>query len=181
MSSRKVKRPPEVPKEKITADELDLIRTAMDRVETGLGSLRMLVACFDSDGRPRAGVKDLAAGVRIGRTALRAASDALFSVNYPGSAAHTRVGPLLDDLWDTADIVILAGTVLERGKLPDGDGMTECPIQGALSVAVTRLEKLHEAIEANHAEMVTEYGSAEPATARFWKAKAAALKAKRAA
>jgi hypothetical protein len=181
MSSRKVKRPPEAPKEKITADELDLMRTAMDAVETGLGSLRMLVACFDSDGRPRAGVKDLAAGVRIGRTALRAASDALFNV-YPGSAAYTRVRPLLDDLWDTADIVILAGTVLDRGKLPDGDGMTECPIQGALSVAVTRLEKLHQAIEASHAEMVTEYGSADPATTKFWRAKAAALKAnKRAA
>jgi hypothetical protein len=157
MNARKATRRPKTPQPEISAGDVDLMQAASDSVSLGVGTLRAMIACFDNDGKPRADAKDVAVGVRIGRKALRTASDALFSFS-PDTPAYKRAQPLLDDLWDTAGIVILAGTVLEHGKLPDGDGMICCPIQGALSVAVGRLEKLHQSIEANLAQMMTALG-----------------------
>jgi hypothetical protein len=153
-SARKAEKPPEP---EISADDVDLMRTASDNVATSVATLRAMVACFDNDGQPRAEGKDVAVGVRIGRKALRSASDALFSFPY-GTPANDRAQPLLESLWDSVDIVYVVETVLDRGKLPEGD-ITCCPVRGALSVAVTRLEELHESIKANLAQMETELGA----------------------
>ena len=122
-----------------TADELDFLRTATESIATAAGTLRAMAATFDADGDPNAEAADVAAGVRVGITHLRAASDALFSIN-PGEWSHKRANPLLEGLWDAADIVILVGESLAANKFPNGNEMTVCPIEGALKIAVRQLD-----------------------------------------
>lgn len=125
----------------ITVDELNLLKEASDALAVSIRMLRAMACCFEA----RAEVADVATGVRIGIQRVKAAADALFDC-APGDWLFVHGTPLLRRLWDIADVLSVTGAVLDAGKYPDGNGMTECPIQGALLVVCQQLQSLETAI-----------------------------------
>lgn len=118
------------------------LREARDSLNTGLEVMRLVCGSFDSDGTP---YFDTAVHTRagLGRAIrhIKNAADLLFDSRHGDADAEVSQA-FLDILWDSADVVICARAALQLKKLPDGYGMTACPVRGALTVAIGKLEGL---------------------------------------
>jgi hypothetical protein len=124
-------------------ERVEQMREAQISLDAGLEIMRLICGMFDTDGRPYLTTEmvDLHAGLGLAIGHIKNASELLFDYS------RTEVGEQEQEafmavLWDSADIVFCVEAALRHKKLPDGHGMTMCPVRGALTVAISKLEGL---------------------------------------
>jgi enamine deaminase RidA (YjgF/YER057c/UK114 family) len=119
---------------------------AMDETHQAIILLRVVCGCFGDDGTPSdtVGEADLASCTLHALTHLETASEALGDAESleKDPQKNEQLNVLLRRFWRATDVVIVTGTVLQQDELPNGRGMTACPVQGALMMAVATLEEV---------------------------------------
>jgi hypothetical protein len=124
-------------------ERIEKMREAQISLDTGLELMRLICGLFDADGRPHftSEMVDVRAGLGLAIGHIKNASELLF--NFSDTSADAQESQaFMDVLWDSADIVFCVEAGLRHKKLPDGHGMTACPVRGALTVAISKLEGL---------------------------------------
>ena len=127
----------------LSKERVKQMREAQISLDAGLEIMRLFCGLFNTDGEPYLSTQmvDMRAclGLAIGH--IKNASELLF--NYSGTDAGARKQEaFMEVLWDSADIVFCVEAGLRCKKLPGGHGMTVCPVRGALTVAISKLEGL---------------------------------------
>lgn len=112
-------------------------------LDAGLELMRLICGLFDTDGRPYLTTEmvDMRAGLGLAIGHIESASELLFNYSSTSACAQEQQA-FMEVLWDSADIVFCVEAGLRHKKLPDGRGMTVCPVRGALTVAISKLEGL---------------------------------------
>ena len=118
------------------------IRDAQNSLDTGLEVMRLICGMFDTDGRLHftTEIVDVHAGLGLAIGHIKNASELLF--RYWGTVGEQEQEAFMEVLWDSADIVFCVEACLRHKKLPNGRSMTVCPVRGALTVAISKLEGL---------------------------------------
>jgi hypothetical protein len=126
----------------LSKERVKEIRDAQNSLDTGLQVMRLICGMFDTDGRLHftTEIVDVHAGLGLAIGHIKNASELLF--RHWGTAGEQEQQAFLEVLWDSADIVFCAEAALRHKNLPNGRGMTVCPVRGALTVAVSKLEGL---------------------------------------
>jgi hypothetical protein len=116
-------------------DRVTDIQLALDNPNKAIAVMRIACGNFEDGGAPHfdgASATDLHAGLGQAFDHLEIASDSIEGLP----------GPIREALWDSADVVSCVIAALAHEKIPDSAGMTECPVRGALRVAISKLEEL---------------------------------------
>jgi hypothetical protein len=138
-AAKRVKSAPAV----LSKERVAQIWDARISLDAGLEIMRLICGMFDTDGRPYLTTEmvDMHAGLGLAIGHIKNASELLF--NYSNTDAIGRKQEaFMEVLWDSADIVFCVEAALRNKKLPNGRGMTVCPVRGALTVAISKLEGL---------------------------------------
>jgi hypothetical protein len=112
-------------------------------LDAGLEIMRLICGMFDMDGRPYLTTEmvDMHAGLGLAIGHIKNASELLFNYSDTEVGAEEQEA-FMEVLWDSADIIFCVEAGLRHKKLPHGHGMTACPVRGALTVAISKLEGL---------------------------------------
>jgi hypothetical protein len=124
-------------------ERVEQMRKAQISLDAGLELMRLICGLFDTDGRPYLTTEmvDMRAGLGLAIGHIENASELLFNYSSTSACAQEQQA-FMEVLWDSADIVFCVEAGLQHKKLPDGRGMTVCPVRGALTVAISKLEGL---------------------------------------
>ena len=138
-AAKRVKSAPEV----LSKERVEQMWEAQISLDAGLELMRLICGLFDTDGRPYLTTEmvDMRAGLGLAIGHIENASELLFNYSSTSAGAEEQQA-FMEVLWDSADIVFCVEAGLRHKKLPDGRGMTVCPVRGALTVAITKLEGL---------------------------------------
>ena len=120
----------------MTEDEIRLWR-AHGTVGSAALLLRALRDAFDVDGE-RSDLARARAAVATAKVNVRDAIEQLGSLE-PYGVADEGAGPILEELYNTFDVVVLVANALKGSKLPSGESVTICPVAGTLSVILQRI------------------------------------------